>query len=264
MLKKVKLRQLASILTDYELWIVGTAVLVSMLKQDLLPIAVGVLIFFWLVRWIGFGRLSLRTPVDLPIFYILLMMPVTMWATGLPAKTIWQVLRLITEIGLFYAIVNWTNSRQRLEWLLFVLISGGLMLVAIAPFSVSWNTSKLSFIPSDLYERFVLIVQDTAHPNVMAGYLVIIFPISISLLLFSWQEMNWWIKLICIAASILIPLTLILTETRVTKITMAPVILLVNFINFALSYSYIKIIYQEKKTGVYFKDRKIIHNEGSL
>jgi len=236
MSKTLKLRQLASILADYELWIVGTVVLASMIKQDLLPIAIGVLICFWFVRWVGFGRLSLRTPVDLPIIYILLMIPITVWATALPEKTIWQVLRLSTGIGMFYTIVNWVNSRQRLEWLLFVLISGGLMLVAIAPFSVSWNTSKLSFIPSDLYERFVLIVQDTAHPNVMAGYLVIIFPISISLLLFSWREMNWWIKLSSISASLLIPITLILTQSRAAWIAFTLVILLVIFFRYRLGW----------------------------
>jgi putative inorganic carbon (hco3(-)) transporter len=228
----LKLRQLASILADDELWIVGTVVLASMIKQELLPIAVGVLIFFWLVRWIGFGRLSLRTPVDLPIIYILLMMPVTLWATALPDKTIWQVLRLITGIGLFYAIVNWANSKQRFNWLMLILISGGLMLVAIAPFSVEWATSKLAFIPSDIYDKFVLVVQDTAHPNVMAGYLVIIFPISLSLVLFGWREMNLWLKIIGISNSILIPLTLILTQSRAAWIAMALVILLIIYFRF--------------------------------
>jgi putative inorganic carbon (hco3(-)) transporter len=251
MSKTLKLRQLGSTLADYELWIVGMVVLASMLKQDLLPIAVGVLIFFWLVRWIGFGRLSLRTPVDLPIIYILLMMPVTLWATALPDKTIWQVLRLMTGIGLFYAIVNWTNSKQRLEWLLFVLISGGLMLVAIAPFSVSWNTSKLSFIPSDLYERFVLIVQDTAHPNVMAGYLVIIFPISLSLFLFGWREMNQWLKIIGISNSILIPLTLILTQSRAAWIAMALVILLIIYFRFRFGWILIIISGIAGVVGIY-------------
>ncbi|OQY88165.1 MAG: hypothetical protein B6D39_11675, partial [Anaerolineae bacterium UTCFX2] len=73
---------------------------------------------FRLVRLAATGRLSVRTPIDLPVGLILLMIPVTLWATALPELTRVQALRLLSGIGLYYAIANWGNTSQRLRLLL--------------------------------------------------------------------------------------------------------------------------------------------------
>ncbi len=52
----------------------------------------------------------------------------------------------------------------------------GLLLALFAPFSVEWAVDKLTFIPANLYQRFLVLVKDYVHPNVLAGSLVLLLP----------------------------------------------------------------------------------------
>ncbi len=88
------IKQAASWLASLEIWLVGIVVLLSMVKTDLLPWAVLIAILFWPIRWIASGRPSQRTPADFGVALLILMIPVTLWATALPENTTPQVYRL--------------------------------------------------------------------------------------------------------------------------------------------------------------------------
>ena len=182
---KTSLQDAAKLLSSLEIWIVTGAVALSMVMTSLLPWAVLLALLFWPVRWIAYGRPSKRTPVDFGIALLLIMIPVTLWATALPEKTIPQVYRLALGILFFYALINWTYHTQKLGWIISGIILAGFGLAGMAIFSVQFATTKLAFIPAGIYQRFELLVSDTVHPNVMAGNIVIILPIGIALLLFS-------------------------------------------------------------------------------
>ena len=111
------MRKYITQLASVEIWVVGVAVLAGMVWVRSLPIAVSIIILYWPIRWVAFGTPSTRTPIDLAILFLLIMIPVTLWATALPSTTRSQVYRLITGIGLFYAIINWTVSKPRLRLL---------------------------------------------------------------------------------------------------------------------------------------------------
>ncbi|MEM2145292.1 MAG: hypothetical protein QW279_08020, partial [Candidatus Jordarchaeaceae archaeon] len=188
-------------------------VLASMAWPPLLPTAVAAAVFFWPIRRLGLGRWSTRTPADLLILLLTFMIPVTVWTTAIPEKTIPQAYRLLTGIAIYYAIVNWSNAPKRLRLITIGVTSIGLCLALIAPFSVEWSVGKLP-IPAALYEHFVLLVSDTIHPNVLAGNIVIFFPISASLLLFLWDKANL-IKRLFLAVATIIPLcVIIITQSR--------------------------------------------------
>ncbi len=114
---KTSIMQAAKVLSSLEIWVVSTVVLLSMLRTDLLPWAMLIAAFFWPIRWIANGRPSLRTPADLSNVLLLLMIPVTLWATALPEKTIPQVYRLVLGILFFYTIINWTGYTKKLGWI---------------------------------------------------------------------------------------------------------------------------------------------------
>jgi putative inorganic carbon (HCO3(-)) transporter len=209
-----QIRPFARKISDLELWIVGLSVAASMVLTRLLLMAVIIAILVWMTRWYVSGKLTRRTPVDWSIIVLTLMIPVTLWATAFPKETQIQVLRLITGIALFYAIVNWCISEARLQIINFFLVFGGLLLAFLAPFSVEWSVDKLSFIPSNIYDRFVLLVSDTAHPNVMAGSLIILFPIAIAIPLFGWHQTGRLGRLTSLTTTIVIPIILILTQSR--------------------------------------------------
>lgn len=215
------LQRLTQPLAAAELWAVGLAVAASMALPRLLPLAVGMGVFFWLVRLLGTGRLTRRTPADWAIALLLAMVPVTLWATALPEQTIPQVLRLLTGIALFYALVNWATVPGQLRLLLLGTLLAALGLIAIAPFTVVWATNKLPFIPAALYDRFAVLVADTVHPSVLAANLVILLPVAFSLPLFAWKDLPATERLLAPAVALAGALVLVLTQSRGGLIALA-------------------------------------------
>ena len=220
------IRNLAAKLASIEIWVVSAGVLLSILYPRALLGAVGIGIFFWFVRWLANGHFTVQTPVDEGILLLLLMIPVTLWATALPAKTYPQVYRLLTGVLLFYAIVNWTHTYYRLQWIVAGAILASFFLALFATISVEWVQEKLLFIPASLYDRFNLLVKDTVHRNVMAGNLIILFPISLGLLLFVWKELRGWNRLLLTLVTCTIFGILILTQSRGALVALGVVLIL--------------------------------------
>ena len=140
--------RIANKLASLELWVVAPLVAASVVSARFLPVAVGLAAFLWIMRWIGRGKPSLRTPADWAILLLVAMIPVTLWATALPEKTNPQAWRLLGGIALYYAIVNWASTPLRLRRLSWGLIAAGFMLALVAPFSVEWSINKTIFIPA--------------------------------------------------------------------------------------------------------------------
>lgn len=221
------LRRGAAFLAGYEIWIVTGLVAGGLVIARLLPMAAGIAGLFWGIRWAGTGRLSLRSPADWTIGLLVLMIPVTLWATALPGQTIPQVLRLLNGIALYYVIVNGSTSMARMRILVYGFILAGLGLGIFAIFSVNWLTSgKLPFIPTSIYDHFTLLVADTVHPNVMAGFLVILVPIALAVLLFDWNRLLW-VHRLWIGFAFLFPTgILVLTKSRGAGLAFAMVLVL--------------------------------------
>jgi putative inorganic carbon (HCO3(-)) transporter len=211
---KISIQNTAKFITLFEIWIVAAAIGLSMLKPSFLPWAVLVALLFWPVRWIAHGRPGKRTPVDFGVILLIIMIPVTLWATALPELTIPQVYRLALGILFFYALINWTYQTQKLGWVISGILLAGVGLAGIAIFSVQFATTKLAFIPAGFYQRFELLVTDTIHPNVMAGNIVIIIPIGVALLLFASRTMKAWHSVLVLIATLITTGMLVLSQSR--------------------------------------------------
>jgi hypothetical protein len=74
-------------LASFELWAVALAVAASIASKRLLLPALVVTAHFWPIRWLAYRRLSVRTAGDWAASGLLLMIPVTLWATALPEST---------------------------------------------------------------------------------------------------------------------------------------------------------------------------------
>jgi len=220
-----RIKNIAGHLVRIELWPVAFFVGASIIWPYLLPFAVGVAASFWLVRLVAYGRLSVRTPADWPLAILVLLIPVTLAITTLPETTNLQTLRLLSGIALYFAIANWASSRKRLNILILGVALAGLGLALAAPFSVQWSAAKLVFVPTALYERFSILVSDTVHPNVLAGSLVILLPITLAWFVFNWQEMNWLQRFAVAFLNLILIGVLILTQSRGAWIALAVVLL---------------------------------------
>ncbi len=209
-----KLRRAARYAAFMELWAVAAAVGLSMVKPSLLPWAVLAALVFWPVRWAAEGHPGRRTPADWGIILLLTMLPVTLWATALPEKTVPQVYRLVLGILFFYTIVNWVSLTNKLAWVIAGILAAGIILSAMSVFSVTWVTKKLVFIPASVYRQFTLLVSDTVHPNVMGGNLALILVIGAALLLYAWKSLKFWQNLLVLMITLVISGVILLTQSR--------------------------------------------------
>jgi putative inorganic carbon (HCO3(-)) transporter len=211
---KSPLPSAAKFLASNEIWIVGAVVLLSIVRTSMLPGAVLIALLFWPIRWLADGVLSKRSPVDFGIALLILMIPVTLWATALPERTIPQVYRLALGILFFYALINWIDIQKKLGWIITGLLLAGVGLAAMAVISVRFATTKLSFIPASIYQQFELLISDTIHPNAMAGNIVILLPIGIALLFFTWKRLKNWQAILVLIATLIPTGMLVLTQSR--------------------------------------------------
>jgi len=211
---KNRLKAAFALVAETEIWAAALTAATSIIASSLLPWAVIVSASYWGVRWAAQGKPTRRTPLDAGVVLLILTMATTLWATALPDNTRTQVYRLGLGILLFYAVINWTHSSKRVSLVLAGTLLAGLALAGGAVISVQWATAKLPFIPSALYERFTVLVSDTVHPNVLAGSIILILPLGLSLPLFAWRSRRWGLLLLAGATALVCTAILILTQSR--------------------------------------------------
>jgi putative inorganic carbon (hco3(-)) transporter len=204
-----------------EIWVVGVCVAASVFLRWMLPVAVVVALLFWLLRWFAADLPMHQTPVDWAFGVLLALVPVTLWITPVPDVTQAQVYRLVTGMALLYAVVHWANTRGR--WLLLVagVVGFGVLLALIAPFSMVWIGGKASFLPETIYTHLVSALPFNIHPNVLGGYLAMVLPIPVALLVAGWPSLSWIVRVLLAVAIVLMGGVLLLTQSRGAWIALA-------------------------------------------
>ncbi|MFC2053439.1 O-antigen ligase family protein [Chloroflexota bacterium] len=229
-------------LASTEVWIISILAFASMVRSQLLPAVVISAAFFWLVRKVAYSRFSVRTACDLPIIVLVLMLPVAVWVTVLPEITTIQVLRVLFGIAMFYTVANWCSSYNRLRLTLMGVMVAGLTLALFAFISVEWSSYKLPFIPIDLYKRFIVIVQDTVHPNVLAGNLILLVPFGMAYLLFGWRDINWLERSLAVISTFIISAIIFLTQTRGAWIALGVVLIVLLMLRWRWGWLFLVLV----------------------
>ncbi len=160
-----------------EPFIVGPAVLAAtFFNREFLPV-LGVALAFWGLRYLVQGRFSVRTPLDIPLVFLGLMMPVA-WAISVrPEVTRVQVYRFGLSVALYYSVVNWVTNEWRLRWALRGTGLTGLGLALASILSIeAWPQGKAFYVPAEVLTFLRGVNQrlpDSANPNILAGYLIL-------------------------------------------------------------------------------------------
>jgi putative inorganic carbon (HCO3(-)) transporter len=209
------IRAAAVHLVALEIWLVVPLIAASVVSARVLPWVVGVASLFWIMRYLAYGYLSMRTPADWPIALLALMAPINVWTSVLPDITLPAIYRLLTGLALYYVIVNWVTTTDRLRWLSQLTVISGLLLALAALISVQWTAEgELFRVFALLYNRLPLLMSDAVNPNVMAGALVILFPLALALSLFGGRQFSWPLLVLVSAGAVLMLAVLILTQSR--------------------------------------------------
>ncbi len=181
------IRWLASAVQRAELWWVLVALPFLLLPNRYSVWALAAIAVLWVLRFAATGHLTLRTPVDWPVLGMLLLLPVTLWATVDTGLTHAALYGLLAGIALLYAVVNWTSSPQRLAIVTSVFILAGFAMAAIAPFAATtWSGPKL-FNALAILSRLPMasrpLIPEDINGNVLAGGLIVVWPVVATLTL---------------------------------------------------------------------------------
>jgi len=225
------LKTSAIFLADNEILLVGVVVVLSIASENFLPFAVGIGLAFWIIRWGAYGRPSLSTPVSLPLLLLILLIPLNVYISPLPAKTLPEVLRLLTGILLFFSLLNWAQSAKRINWLLVGFLVLGLALSVAAILIVKYSY-KFQFLENILPNLQSLAFVSSVHPNVMAGNLILLLSGTCVFLAFGWAKFHLARRFGLGLAIVFISGIVVLTQSRGALIGLAASLCLLILLRF--------------------------------
>ncbi len=186
-----------------ELIVVGAVVALTAMVTRYYREALVLAVLFWPLRRVAMGRWSVRTPLDVLLPLLLLMVPVALWASAVPEVTEEQVYRLLLGVALFYAVVNWATTPARIRWAV-----RGTFVVALALVGLSWvlvtePPGKWQALPVQITlppppARLPPVLQDTVNPNVVAGYVVLFGGIMLAWGLMAGTDVFWGERLLAL------------------------------------------------------------------
>lgn len=220
------------VIFDFELYIVIAVTVMSVSFPRTLPIAISVIALFWVVLLLCAAQSKVTSKmsawaIGTPFVALMLfMLVVTMLVTHFPEITQPQVMRTITGIALYFALIRWLSPLISdfgdMHWkqCMFALGTVLLLLALAGPFVVNWYRSEFpAIIPSELYSRFntyYLLVEDSVNQNVLAGALILFIPVVLAWWLFPLDAGRWFVVLRLLAGAALVAgmVMLVLTQSR--------------------------------------------------
>ena len=184
----------------------------------------------WLGRWRAKGSVTVRLPaINACMLVLLLMLPVSLWASVDLSLSLPLFYRIVWGIALFYAVVNTVPSEAQActerSRSVRLVVTGLLAFVAVLSLmslvGTNWNRTKLVSLP--IYSYLPALITGESgfpvggfHPNIVAGTLAPFIPLALALAFFAERggrrHVGKRVLLVLLAA--LLSLTVFLTQSR--------------------------------------------------
>lgn len=205
------------------------------------PWLLGLIPLLWACRWVAQGRLTVRTPLDVPLLILLIMTLVGLAAAYDPARSLPKVCGLLLGVALFYAMVNGIRTRRGLWLAAALILAGGAAMAAASLVGAHWAGRKSPLLfpfLSAVYERVPTLLQGVPraergfNANQVAGALTLFVPLAAVLLLHAFRRRSSPILLhvlltLGLAAALgLTAFTLLLTQSRMAYVAVSLALLL--------------------------------------
>jgi putative inorganic carbon (HCO3(-)) transporter len=229
--KRSPWQRLSTWLADWQIVPFAVVSPVLVFSQRLPPWAVVLALLslplLWLVHRLARGRFFTPTPADIPLLILLSTLPVGLWVSADPATSLPQVVKVITGVMLFYALVNTLGAlgagRRAIALAPPVVVGGTALLAGAVLLGTNWSGAKLPFLPAGLPGRIprpLAAVWYSAgfHPNTAGGVLAIFAPVTAAYVL---APGRWPRRLLLGALLLGESAVLLLTQSRGAMIGLA-------------------------------------------
>ena len=168
------------------------------------------------LRWLRTRRLLTLTGLEIPLLLFLGSAGLATWIAVDRSTALLQFARMLGAVVLFYALIQSENPLR--PWL-----SGGVVLLGVAlavywPLQHSFSVDQAKFIWAARAGEWLTgwapqIPGPSIHPNVAAGSLAPILPFAVALAVWA-DRSRVWLRILAIAAGLIIGLALLLTSSR--------------------------------------------------
>lgn len=162
--------------------------------SSLRPIVVLLLPVFWPIRWLAYRQFTRRTPLDWPLLFLVMWLPVTYWASVDKALSWEAISYLASGIMLYAALINWPPAQLRPQLIGWIILLVGLGLTLAAPLVTELVLNKLFLLPSinEWLQRLKHLTPGSVNPNRMSGVLILIMPLPLALAVrCDWTKRRW-------------------------------------------------------------------------
>lgn len=137
----------------------------------------------WLIRRYLVGAIVPRTPLDWPVFLMLVMVLVSMWATPDLAFSIGKIAGVLLGVYIYYAVVDLScRNHNTYQAVVAAFVAGGMVLALGSLFGMR-ITNKFPLV-APLIKIFPNLTQQTGqmgfNPNEVAGILILFIPLQLS------------------------------------------------------------------------------------
>jgi O-antigen ligase len=115
------------------------------------------------------------------------------------------------------ALVSWPPLRRRPQWIAWLLMVGTVGLALAGPLVITDARLGASLLLSLQMRTAPLTAAlgETMNPNILANALLVGMPLLLSLALFGgWSRLRGWGQMLCSVATLVVLLTLLLTDSR--------------------------------------------------
>jgi putative inorganic carbon (HCO3(-)) transporter len=152
----------------------------------------------WLARWVGYGRPLPPTPVDLPVWGLLLMTLVGLAVSDDRLYSLPKVTGMVYGIAVYYAAVAYVVTHPQRWWrVVGILLVGGLCVAGLGLLSVRWTTKlgPLTAVLDRMPQQLLTLpaAENGVSPNELAGVLLWVVPVVLALSwAILWHGRLWW------------------------------------------------------------------------
>ncbi len=160
------LRQAAQWLVRLEIPILLVLYFYFIFSDQFPPAAQGLIIFIWALRaWLS-HKLTTRTPFDLPIVLLLVLLPFNLSISPNWFLSLTKIYGILLGIAFFYAIVNRISTPRDLSLVIFLLAILCLTIAFAGLIGTDWAQTKI-VSASFIYDRLPRFIQGI--PRSIAG-----------------------------------------------------------------------------------------------
>lgn len=208
-------------------WVFALAVIIllpALLFSRFMPgwapiVAIVGLAIIFLLRILAIGRLTGHPSIDWPLFTLLLMLPVGLWATPDASISLPRTYAFVANLALFWAVAAQRNNAwfgQKSGWLLLL---AGLLFSIIVLLGTRFGSNKFTFIDQNIYGPLPGAWQPFwrgpehlgLNPNLSGGLLALFWMPATVLI---WHGNTWQQRDIAKLVAVILLLAILLTQSR--------------------------------------------------